>query len=371
MKHGSLAALQMAHDRSFLRGRPELLRRKWARMAKSPFAFLRGAAPLWAEVLRAHPQWLAGLPGRGPLVGDLHLENFGTFRGPRGMTFQVNDFDEAFVGPWAFDVLRLMTSVVLARPELHATGVEVLALADAVLEGHQLAMTRSRPVRPAGLERLVLAATNAVSKSLAKRLDSKGLLIRDPEKSPEAPKALVRLLPQALEIWREALVSSHRPSEQALEVIDCTRRVAGTGSLGVERLQVLVRGEAQPWFLTLKEVRQSPADERPPSAIRIVELMRGSLREPPVLFGASRLGTMPVLISRTGPGEDKVSVNAYEPRELRATCRYLGALAGDVHARGSGQKVKWSASHRAKLLDGVIHLVGVHHEAFLAFCREV
>ena len=151
-------------------------------------------------------------------------------------------------------------------------------------------------------------------------------------------------------------------------MLDCTRRVAGTGSLGVERLQVLVRGDKHPWLLTVKEVRGSPADAQPPSAERLVELMRRCLRAPPVLLGASRLGTLPVIVSRTGPGEDKLSVDGYERAELLPMCRYLGYLTGDLHALGAKSRVRWSAKHRKQLFNVAMELAGLHQQAFLEFC---
>ncbi len=364
----SLTARQIAHDRKTLRGRPALLERKWSRMAKSSFAFLRGAAPLWSQLFTEHPEFTREVPGAGPLVGDLHLENFGTFRGARGMTFQVNDFDETFVGPWAFDVLRLMTSIVLARSELGISGTEVLTLAEAALDGHGLAMGRGKPLVPPAIAALVAKADGAGNKSLLKKLDAKGKLVRDEEKTPEAPAALIKRVPQALREWQAGLLELHRPSAEALEVIDCTRRIAGTGSLGVERLQVLVHGDATPWLLTVKEVRGSPHDPRDASAQRLVEVMRRCLREPPVLFGASHLGRLPVIVSRTGPGEDKVSVDEYEPTQLISICQYLGYLSGDVHARGAGAKTRWSAKHRKHLIDVTVQLAGLHQQAFLELC---
>ena len=49
------------------------------------------------------------------LCGDAHLSNFGVFASPeRRMVFDINDFDEAFLGPWEWDLKRLATSAVLA-----------------------------------------------------------------------------------------------------------------------------------------------------------------------------------------------------------------------------------------------------------------
>ena len=48
-------------------------------------------------------------------VGDLHLENFGTWRDADGrLAWGVNDFDEAAVMPYVLDLVRLATSIQLA-----------------------------------------------------------------------------------------------------------------------------------------------------------------------------------------------------------------------------------------------------------------
>ena len=48
-------------------------------------------------------------------VGDLHVENFGTWRDSDGrLIWGINDFDEAAVYPYTMDLVRLATSAVLA-----------------------------------------------------------------------------------------------------------------------------------------------------------------------------------------------------------------------------------------------------------------
>src|SRR5919198_3909926 len=82
-----------------------------ARMAASPYGFLRGAAVVMAEDV-------ARLPATGitPVIcGDAHLGNFGIYASPeRHLVFDLNDFDEAHPGPWEWDLRRLTTSVWVA-----------------------------------------------------------------------------------------------------------------------------------------------------------------------------------------------------------------------------------------------------------------
>lgn len=371
MPRTSLAQVQVDSDKQRLSRDKALLERKWTRMAASPFAFLRGASVLWAAALEREPELLADFPGEGPVVGDLHLENFGTFRTQSGFTFHVNDFDETFTGPWAFDVLRLLTSTLLARPELGATGTQVLSLAEGVLEGYGVAMVRGQVKRPSSIEALVKkAAGESQDKLLGKRLD--GDKLKRDEKTPAAPVAVKREVESTVADWLKTLSSAEKVEQQCAEVLDVTRRVAGTGSLGVERLLVLTRGEAkQPWLVEVKEVRGSAFSDAPPSAESLVETMRRALPEAPLRVGAAKLDDVPVVVKPVLAGEDKLSADDYDRTQLPDIFRYLGFLMGEVHRRGAGRAWQWTDKHRQRALDNAGHLTGLHEQAFLEFCRLV
>src|SRR6266487_185086 len=75
-----LAERQVEIDRRRMRRFPDLLPRKAARMSRSPLSFLRGAAPLFYEILRDAPELAIGPPSEGWIVGDAHLENFGAYQ---------------------------------------------------------------------------------------------------------------------------------------------------------------------------------------------------------------------------------------------------------------------------------------------------
>src|SRR5262249_15161893 len=95
---------QLALDRARTPRFPHLLARKIERMRASATGFLRGAAPLYYQILAERPDLADGPPGEGWLAGDLHLENFGAYRPEDDrVAFDINDFDDAIVGPWRFD----------------------------------------------------------------------------------------------------------------------------------------------------------------------------------------------------------------------------------------------------------------------------
>jgi hypothetical protein len=85
------------------------------RMLASAFTFYRGAAAIMAADLAATPD--SGLWVQ--LCGDAHLSNFGVFAAPdRRLIFDINDFDETHLGPFEWDVKRLVASFAIGGRNL-------------------------------------------------------------------------------------------------------------------------------------------------------------------------------------------------------------------------------------------------------------
>ncbi|WP_326649325.1 MULTISPECIES: DUF2252 domain-containing protein [unclassified Streptomyces] len=96
---------------------PAAFRVKFRKMAASAFAFYRGTACLFYNDLEQEQHggpFLDDRTGRVWIHGDLHAENFGTYMDANGrLIFNVNDFDEAYVGPFTWDLKRLSASLAL------------------------------------------------------------------------------------------------------------------------------------------------------------------------------------------------------------------------------------------------------------------
>ncbi|MFE6740095.1 DUF2252 domain-containing protein [Streptomyces tubercidicus] len=103
---------------------PAAFRVKFRKMAASAFAFYRGTAALFYRDLEEYAAQDGGGKDSGPYLdertarvwihGDLHAENFGTYMDATGrLIFNVNDFDEAYVGPFTWDLKRFAASVAL------------------------------------------------------------------------------------------------------------------------------------------------------------------------------------------------------------------------------------------------------------------
>jgi Uncharacterized protein conserved in bacteria (DUF2252) len=117
------------------------LKLKHQRMAESPFKFLRATFYRWSQLWPLLCPGLASAPAV-LAVGDLHIENFGTWRDSEGrLIWGVNDFDEAAAMPYAVDLVRLAVSAHLAIRD----GIVLCAARDAcaaILDGYAEGITK-------------------------------------------------------------------------------------------------------------------------------------------------------------------------------------------------------------------------------------
>jgi hypothetical protein len=205
----------------------DALASKHARMREGPFELLRASFYRWAE---RWPRVCAALAGTPEVlgVGDIHVENFGTWRDAEGrLVWGLNDADEAWAIPYASDLVRLATSAALA-------GEIELGLAEicqAVLDGYRAGLEDSRSLP------FVLAERHSRLRELATdRLkdprrfwDSK--LSGDRDEPPELTP--VTAVPdQATELFERTLPEAGMPYA-------AYHRLAGLGSLGRPRLVAL------------------------------------------------------------------------------------------------------------------------------------
>ena len=94
---------------------PVAFRTKYRKMASDPHSFYRGSACLfYADVTSDGDDFADERSGRIWIHGDLHVENFGTYLNSTGrMVFDVNDFDEAYLGRFTWDLQRFAASLAL------------------------------------------------------------------------------------------------------------------------------------------------------------------------------------------------------------------------------------------------------------------
>jgi len=198
------------------------LRLKHASMKAEIFSFLRATYYRWAQIWpKIHPE-LAEAP-HVLAVGDLHVENFGTWRDIEGrLVWGVNDFDETAYLPYTNDLVRLAVSAHLANDagDLQLKDKDICG---ALLEGYEEAM------RAEGLP-FVLSEKHSWLRQIAEGK------LRDPihfwQKMDALPTFRKEVPISAIDAL-EHLMPSH---DVAYRI---AHRVAGLGSLGRQRFVAL------------------------------------------------------------------------------------------------------------------------------------
>jgi hypothetical protein len=205
--------------KQFFRPVADDLRRKHEEMRDSPFAFMRATFYRWAQNWEALPKKVRTAPivlG----VGDVHVENFGTWRDAEGrLIWGVNDFDEAERLPYTNDLVRLAASAALAHLD-GQLAISIERICASILVGYAAALRQGgRAVvldsGPTWLRKMVMADQDRIDRFWGKLL--------------ALPHWEGTVSPRARELLK---IGDDKPSLMV-------HRVSGIGSLGRPRLAAL------------------------------------------------------------------------------------------------------------------------------------
>jgi hypothetical protein len=291
-------------------------------MAASCFAFLRGTFYRWASLFKEvcvddlyqAPRVLA--------VGDLHVENFGTWRDNEGrLVWGVNDFDEVAEMPYAVDLVRLVTSVILAERE-SKFAIKAGDAAAAVLEGYTEFLNRGgKPFileeRHPNLRGMALGAERDPVKFWSK-------LTSLPSLTP--PKHERRLLANALPNGTAEIIYSHR--------------VAGEGSLGRPRYVAtgscnggLVAREAKAWLPSA----WGWAKGKPKERVHALRLLKRSVRQPDPYYTIEG----GYVVRRIGPHCGRIELADFpKQRDERLILTDMGRETANLHLATPRKRAK-------------------------------
>ena len=283
-------------------------------MRKNPFVFLRATYYRWARRIEKICPELVDAPS-ALCVGDIHLENFGTWRDDDGRwVWGVNDFDEAAVMPYAFDLVRLTASVELAKMKIDGGDA-----ADAILEGYR------RGLGAAG----------------TRLLDEQGIWIRDYVKCSdefrhkfwnEVDKLTTADPPPAI---RKLLVGS-LPGKKAEDAAFFSR-VAGGGSLGRPRFVVVATWRGGRVVREAKALVPSAwnwAHGTTPRQHKYLELSTGAYRAPdPFLHVDRDTDDRDFVFRRLSADSRKIELDKDAVADLKLELlRAMGSDLASIHA---------------------------------------
>lgn len=368
---------------------PWLVPERHRRMAESPFAFFRGTAAQMAADLAPLPR----SAHRVQLCGDAHLLNFGFYASPeRSLVFDINDFDQTALGPFEWDVKRLLVSVVLVSRQWQFDREEQFRLARKVAGAYRKAMAdyaklptltlwnrllhveRFVEALPQTAFRLHLEAAvatamrrsgrHAVQKHCEFRSDGTGMIRHeppliwrhalldphllwtsepdlDPASSPSHGEAIAFLL----ERYRESLSPRRRHQLQDFAVMDTAVKAVGVGSVGTRCAIALMKGpHPDDWLLLQSKqalpscINQQLGGGSGHDGQRIVEGQRlMQCVSDPFLGWTSTPKGIPMVWRQLRDWKASMSLDEMKPSPLKAYAKLCASVLARAHAR-SGQR---------------------------------
>ena len=365
---------------------PELVPVRYGRMARSPFAFLRGAAAIMAADLAATA--VTGLDVQ--LCGDAHLANFGGFAAPdRSLVFDLNDFDETLPGPWEWDVKRLAASFAIAGRD---RGLDAAARRDVVVtatRAYREAMRTFAAMRTIdvwyarldiertfaewgrrldarsrkGLDRAVAKARRknslrALSK-LTYEVDGEPRIVSDPPLivpiedtvAPAEREGTEAFMHGIIRSYRRTLSGDRRSLLERFRYVHSARKVVGVGSVGTRAWIILLLGRdnEDPLLLQGKEAEASVLEPALGDSAfanhgqRVVEGQRLTQAASDIMLGWLSLEDpagvrRDFYIRQLWDAKGSALVEAMEPRAMRVYADLCGWTLARSHAR-SGDPV--------------------------------
>ena len=293
------------------------------------FPFFRGTYYRWAQHWAVGP--LADAP-RVLAVGDLHVENFGTWRDAEGrLCWGVNDFDEADTLAYTNDLVRLAASVRVAH-RAGALDVKFEDACDAVLRGYRESLE-------GGGRPFVLEEHHSHLRKLATSAD------RDPKKfwekmTGETERLSSKLPDDARKALDESLPAAGLSAEYR------ARPRAGVGSLGRPRFVALAKWHGG-WVCREAKAAAPPATAWSAGTdhpCRAAVAVYGAVRAPDPFYSTSGRW----VVRRLGPKSSRIELDGLKGADLGRVFHAMGAETANVHlgTPGAAQAIRADLDHR-------------------------
>ena len=334
---------------------PERLALKYRAMRRDAFAFMRGTCHLFYQDWPVADTRLNDAP-LAWISGDLHLENFGCYKGDNRLVyFDLNDFDEAALAPATWELGRWLTSIMVAAKSLQLPGGDAIQLCRRGLDSYATALVagKARWLERETAKGMIRDLLNPLTLRNRKTfLDSRTKLHKGKRAIQIDGKRALELAPQE----KQAVMAfanqyaQQQPNPEFFRPLDAARRIAGTGSLGIARYVILVEGHGSPnlnYLLDLKEAipgslqpylkHKQPMWES--DAHRVANVQHWAQAIAPAFLSAVTFQDRPFVFKGLQPTQDRLALNGWNGKlkRLEQVICGMGELVAWSHLRSGGR----------------------------------
>lgn len=334
---------------------PDKVQLKYEVMAENAFRFFRGTCHLFYEDLAAaEPLPLSPLAW---ICGDLHIENFGSYKGDNKLVyFDLNDFDEGLLAPASYETVRMVTSIFIAFDNLGIEPAKALNMARLFLKTYSATLAKGKAIsiEPRTAKGIVydflISATKSTYKDLLKkRTISKKksiMLSLEDERHFKLDKKLRAELKAHVNQWIQT--SSDGPYNY--KVISAIFRLAGTGSIGVKRYLFLLKStntKNKYLLLDMKQARSSSASAYIPvqqlqwdtEAARVISVQQRMQNVPAALLSTTVFRGESYIIQELQPVKDTIKFKLLRDyRDMYQVTSDMAALTASAALRSGGMQ---------------------------------
>lgn len=333
---------------------PDMVQLKYKLMSENAFRFFRGTCHLFYEDLSKSKDFPVS-PATWT-CGDLHLENFGSFKGNNRMVyFDLNDFDESVLAPMCWEVSRALTSIFVAFDSLKIKASEAKKMAQMFLSTYSEILSGGKAyyIDPRTAKGIVKNFLKAVKKrkeiDLIKNILSPGsnhLKIKIDNKTHfEIDKDLKIELTQHLTAW----IKDTKEWPNNYKVKDAAFRVAGTGSVGLKRYMFLLQStKTKNKFIFVEFKEGAPSSLSPYNSIeqpswkseaeRVVTITQRMQNISPALISPTVFKGDTYVLQEMQPMADRINFELIEGNynNLERVIKDMALLTASAQIRSGG-----------------------------------
>lgn len=278
--------------------------------------------------------------------------------------FDLNDFDEAVLAPVTWEIARSVASIYIAFDTLKIENKKADRMAQQFLKSYCTTLASGKPgyidprIANGIVGRFLRRAEKRKYKKLLEKRTGKCEKISSFDlahpKHEKLEKPFKRELFAAIHEW----INTHHESPDNFKVLDVVFRIAGTGSIGLNRYAFLLKSKNRKekyMLIDMKEVRPSslqpflidPQPKFPTEADRVIRIQRLMQNVPPGLLSSMSFRNKLFILQELQPTKDYIDFQLvkHSYRDMFRVIDDMGMLAASAHLRASGRHGSATADH--------------------------
>ncbi len=343
-------------------------RKKYHKMKQDVYSFYRGGAYLfYYDVSNIPFSFHANEEKATWIMGDMHFDNFSSFQDEEGnLVFDVDDFDEGYLGSYLYDILRMIVSIRLLAEQQGVTEQDELVISFLKAYSKQIKKFAKREEDPTQLHFTLENTKGPIKKTLEKLEERKQThelhkqtilneqggreFNRDKEKLEEVTAKEYK---EIIDNWHKYLASLPTDlykNEQHYQIKDIVKKTgSGVASTGLKRYYVLIEGvhnddhddvilevkEARPavpaYFLPYNELFWS---KYPHQGERVVATQKAMHHQADAYLGYFTIGKREFYVRERCAYDKDISLkHLNELKPIKQSVKNMGKIAAKIHAR--------------------------------------